>query len=137
MTAATTLKPTAGTIWRNGSIAAVVSAVINVALFLVGSAIGGMPPEVLTPMGVPIQLSAVLLLSVVPVLLGTLLYWILNRFVSNPNLWFGIAVIIAFLVMLPGPLGLAGAPILQVVLLEVMHVVSAAAAYFFLVRSKA
>jgi hypothetical protein len=132
---ASSVKPSTGAIWRNGLIATVVSAVGNAILFLVGAALGGFPSDVLTPMGQPITIAPVLLLSIVPVLLGTLAYWLLNRLPINANLWFTVVVAVAFLAMFPGPLGIVGAPMLMKVLLEVMHVVTAGAAVYFLTRS--
>lgn len=128
-------KPALSAIWRNGVIAAIVAAVINAILFILGSAAGGFPASVLTPMGVPIMLTAVLLMSIVPILIGTLGYTILSRITTNPGRWFTILTVIILIVMFVTPLQLAAAPILMVVLLEVMHLVVGGAAIYFLTRS--
>lgn len=133
--AAPAAKPSAATIWRNGVIAAAVSAVVNAIFYLVGAALGGFPSIVLTPMGTSITLVPVLIMSIVPVLLGTLAYQILTRLNVNANLWFVVITAAVFIAMFPGPLGISGAPTLMVVLLEVMHVVTAGAAVYFLTRS--
>jgi hypothetical protein len=133
--AASVTKPSAATIWRNGLIAAAVSALVNAILYLVGAPLGGFPSTVLTPLGAPITLGPVLIMSIVPVLLGTLAYQILTWLNSNANLWFMIITGVVFIVMFPGPLGIPDAPTLMVVLLEVMHVVTAGAAVYFLTRS--
>lgn len=128
-------KSSIATIWRNGVTAALVATVINVILYYIGAAFGAFPPEVLTPMGQPITVVAVIGMSAATILLGTLAYTILNRFIADPNRWFLIATAIVFIIMIPGPLGIANAPILMIVLLEVMHVVAAGAALYFLTRS--
>jgi hypothetical protein len=133
--AASPVKSSVGAIWRNGLIAAVVSAVVNAVLYFVGGALGGFPADVITPMGQPITIVAVLLMSIVPVLLGTLGYTILTRLPINANLWFTIIVAVVFLAMFMGPLQLPGAPVLMKLLLEVMHVVTAGATVYFLTRS--
>jgi len=128
-------KPALGAIWRNGLIAAVVATVINAILFVVGAAMGGFPSDVLTPMGVPITLPTVLLMSVVPILIGALGYTILSRITANPARWFTILTIIILILMFVTPLQLAAAPTLMVVLLEIMHLVVGGAAIYFLTRS--
>jgi hypothetical protein len=133
--AAPTTKPSTATIWRNGLTAAAVSAVVNAIIYLVGAALGGFPSTVLTPMGAPITLAPVLVMSIVPVLLGTLAYQTLTWLNVNANLWFVVITAVVFIVMFAGPLGIPGAPTLMIVLLEVMHVVTAGAAVYFLTRS--
>ncbi|HMN30180.1 MAG TPA: DUF6069 family protein [Caldilineaceae bacterium] len=136
-TVATSTRPTTSAIWRNGLLATAVSAVVNAVLYLVGSALGGFPSDVITPLGYPVTLVPVLVMSIVPVLLGTLAYWLLTRFTDRANRWFIILVAVVFVAMFFGPPDLrsAGAPMLMVVLLEVMHVVTAGAAIYFLTRS--
>lgn len=133
--AAPTTKPSVATIWRNGAMATAVSAVGNAILYFVGAALGGFPTDVLTPLGYPITLAPVLIMSIVPVLLGTIAYTILTRLPVNPNLWFTIITGVIFIAMFFNPFTLAGAPALMIVLLEVMHVVTAGAAIYFLTRS--
>lgn len=129
-------KPTLGAIWRNGLTAAVVAAVVNAVLFFVGAAMGAFPDTVLTPMGTPITIVPVVLMSVLSILAGTLVYTILNRFTSNPNRWFIILAVIVLVLMTPGPFALPGAPPLMIVFLEIMHLVAAGSAIYFLTRSK-
>jgi hypothetical protein len=135
--AATPTKPSIGTIWRNGVIATVVAAVINAVLYFIGSALGGFPTSVITPMGLPITVAPVITMSVATILIGTLVYTVLSRITANPNRWFTIVTAIVFLVMIYSPIPLlsVGAPMLMIVLLEVMHVVAAASAVYFLTRS--
>lgn len=134
-TAAEHPKPSLATIWRNGVTAAVVATVINVILYTIGAALGGFPQDVITPMGQPITVIIVIASSAVAILLGTLVYTILSRYTANPNRWFLIITAIVFIVMLPNPLMIANAPVLMIVLLELMHIVTAGAALYFLTRA--
>lgn len=135
--AITQSKPTLGSIWRNGLIAAVVSALLNALLYFVGAAVGAFPADVITPAGQPITVVPVILISVIAAIAGTVGYTVLSRLVANPNRWFTIITIVIFILMFFPPIQLqsAGAPLLMIVLLEVMHVVSAGAAIYFLIRS--
>ncbi len=132
-------KPPIARIWFGGILAAVVSALVNVILFFVGSAIDAFPSDVLIPgMGgtaAPMTLMPVAIMSVLPILVATLVYTVLSRVTHNPNRWFTILAAIVFVVMLVTPFTIPGAPTLMIVFLEVMHVVAAVAAVYFLNRS--
>ncbi|MCX7707585.1 MAG: DUF6069 family protein, partial [Anaerolineae bacterium] len=73
-------------------------------------------------------------LSIVGVIGGSIVYTILTRrFDSDKaNRWFRIIAIIVLILMIPTPFGIAGAPVSQIVLLEVMHLVAGLAAIYFL-----
>lgn len=128
-------KPTIGHIWRNGIIAAVLVVVVNVVLFFIGSALGAFPEDVLTPMGVPIDVISVITVSTVGVLGGTLVYTVLTRFLETgrANMIFTIIAILVILFMAVSPFTL-GAAALQIIFLEIMHLVTGLSAIFFLTR---
>ena len=132
--AITPTKPTLGSIWRNGIIAAVLAAVVNAILFFVGSALSAFPSNVITPMGTPLTIVQVVLMSVVGVLAGTLVYTILSRLTAASNRWFTIVAVIVLILMAFSPFSLAGAPTLMIVFLEIMHLVAGGAAIYFLTR---
>jgi uncharacterized membrane protein len=128
-------KAALGTIWRKGTTAAVIAAIVNGVLFFVGSAAGAFPATVITPMGTPITLAAVLISSVVGILVGTLGYTILNWLTANPNRWFTILAVIVLILFAYNPFTLAGAPMLMIVFLEIMHLVAGGAILYFLTRA--
>ncbi len=131
----TLAKPSISNIWRNGLIAAVVAAVGNAILYLIGSATGNMP-AIMTPMGQPLTLQPVLLMSIVPLLLATLAYTVLTRIIpARANLILIIAAVLVFIGFLFGPLQLPGAPTGMIILLELMHVVATGSILYFLIRS--
>ena len=123
------------TTWRQGLTAAGIAAVINTILYVTGSALGGFPADVMTPMGTPITLASVILASTAPLLVGTLVYTLFYRWTRNPNRWFTIIAILVLLAFVPGPLALANAPMLMIVLLEVMHLVAGGALLYLLTRT--
>jgi hypothetical protein len=135
-TAAISSKPSLGTIWRKGLIAIVVATAINAVLYFVGAALGWMPDTVLSPAGLPITIVPVVVSTVVALVVATIVYSILNRFTDNPNRWFTIIAVVLLVVSFASPLTLPGAPAMMIVLLELMHVVAAAAAVYFLRQSQ-
>jgi hypothetical protein len=129
-------KPTLGTIWRNGLIAIVVAVVGNAVLYFIGAALGWIPNTVLTEMGQPITIVLVVASTIVALVVATIVYSILNRFTSNPNRWFMIIAVIVLVVSAMRPLSLPGAPVMMIVVLEVMHLVAGIAAIYFLPQSQ-
>jgi hypothetical protein len=123
-----------GDIVKAGLIAAVSAAVVNALVFLLGRALGSFPDTALTPAGRPIDAPGAALLSVVGVIAGSVLYTVLTRRfeTDKANRWFRIIAVIVLVAMIPTPLGIAGAPVSQIVLLEVMHLVAGLASIYFL-----
>jgi hypothetical protein len=131
-------KPSLGAIWKAGFLGAVIAAAINVILYLIGRALGAMPSDVVTPTGRPVEIVGVVLLSAFGVLAGTLVYTVLTRFLSvaRANRWFVIIAIVVLVIMAASPFSLPGAPTIQIVLLEIMHLVAGLSAVYFLTRWK-
>lgn len=130
-------KPSIVRIWTNGILAAIVAVLLNVILFFVGSALEAFPEDVLTPMGVPVDVVAVILNTTLGVLGGTLVYTILARFLQTgrANLIFIVIAILVLVAMGAAPFQIEDAATLQIVFLEVMHLVAGLSAVFFLSRS--
>jgi hypothetical protein len=105
----------------------VVAVVVNIVVYFIASALGAMSQDVITPMGQPINLQAVLTMSVMSGLGATVVYAILTRLTSNPARWFYVAAAIVFLFMFFSPFSLPGVTTAQIVALEVMHLTTAVA----------
>jgi predicted Na+-dependent transporter len=135
--AASPVKPAAGTIWRNGALAAVVAAVVNAILYFVGAGLNAFPQDVMTPAGEPITLVPVLLFTIVPIVLGTLAYTILSRFTNRAYQWLVVISLIIFVAMIYTPFSLrsAGATPLMIAFLEILHIPPVAALLYFLRRA--
>lgn len=131
-----TARPSSANIWKAGVLGAVAAAVVNAVLYFLGRGIGSFPDTALNPMGRPVDLLAVTLLSVLGVLAGTAVYWFLaNRMErARANRLFTIMAIVVLVAMIPSPFFVQGAPVSQVVIMEIMHVVAGVAAIYFLTR---
>jgi hypothetical protein len=127
-----------GDIWKAGIVAAVVAAVVNVGLYLIGRAVGSFPDTALTPMGRPVDAFGAAFVSILGVLAGTAVYTVLARLLDTPraNRWFVILAVVVLVLMAATPLGVSNAPVSQIVIMELMHLVAGSAAIYFLTRWK-
>lgn len=131
-----TTKPAISTIWRNGIIAAVVAAALNAILYQVGAATGNMPADFITPAGYPITIVPMVIMSIVPLLVGTLAYTILTRFVKNPlanRIFVGVSIVLLILFAFT-PLQLVNPPLGMIIILEIAHVIAGGALIYALLR---
>ncbi|MEM8531934.1 MAG: DUF6069 family protein [Chloroflexota bacterium] len=120
-------------IWKAGAVAAVVSAVANAILFVIGAALGGFPESVIIPnAGGPMTIMPVIVASIIGVLGATLVYLGLNQFTKNPNFLFRIVAIVVLVLSFASPFSIPGAPFAMILILELMHVVPAVAAIYWL-----
>lgn len=136
-TATLNTKPSIGGILKNGAIAGGAAVVINAVLYFVSAALGWFPADVLSPMGVPITVGPVVGMTVFGAVAGTIGYLVLSRFLAKAqaNRWFTILAIVVLVLMVATPFGLAGAPVMQIVMLEIMHLVIGGALIYFLPKS--
>ncbi|MCU0500681.1 MAG: DUF6069 family protein [Anaerolineae bacterium] len=132
------VRPAIGSIWKAGIVAAVVAAAANTVLYFLGRALGAFPDTALTPMGRPVDAVATIMVSVLGVLAATVVYTILARLldVARAKRWFLIIAIVVLVLMAPSPFGIPGAPLSQVVIMEIMHLVAGISAIYFLTRWK-
>ncbi len=105
-------------------------------LYLLGRALGSFPDTALSPAGRPVDAVAAALISILGVAGGTLVYGIMSRRLdtAKANRWFLIVAIIVLVLMIPTPFGVAGAPVSQIVIMEIMHLVAGLSAIYFLTR---
>ena len=121
---------------KNGAIAGVSAAGINALMFYVGSAVGCFPPTAVVQGQGPIGIANVLLMSVLPCIIGAVIFALLCRFTSNAVRIFQIVTGVVFALFLTGPItGITGVATREIVLLEVMHLVVAGACVYFLTIS--
>jgi hypothetical protein len=132
-------KPSIGSIVKNGAIAGVGSVVVNAILYFIGAAMGGFPETVIAPTGVPITVGPVILLTIAGAVAGTIGYIALSRFLSKAQAdrWFVIlaSIVLVLMAITPIQLASAGAGALQIILMEIMHVVIGVALMYYLPRS--
>ncbi len=130
-------KPSVGGIFKNGAIAAAIAVVVNAVLYWIGGALNAWPPEALTGMGVPVALPAVIGMSVIASVAAIIVYLVMTRILSREraNRWFIILSVLVLVGMFFTPFTITNAPTIQIVLLEIMHVVVGGALIYFLPRS--
>jgi hypothetical protein len=107
-----------------GLLAAVLSGVVNAVLYWLANAFGIWSTQVVTPMGQPILLSSVALLSFAPPLVAAVLAWALMRWVPRGRSVFVLVSLAVLALFVLPPLQL-GAPAAMVAFLELMHLVVA------------
>ncbi|RLT43573.1 MAG: hypothetical protein DWI57_04190 [Chloroflexi bacterium] len=130
-------KPAIPSIVRQGAIAAGIAIVVNALLYFIGAALGAFPADALTPMGVPVDVTAILGISVVATVAAIIGYFVLTRLLSvaRAQQIFTIVAVLVLLGMATTPFGITNAPMMQIVLLEVMHLVMGGALIYFLVKA--
>jgi hypothetical protein len=114
-------------LWQAGLLAAVIAAVLNVAVYLAARALGIsflVEPPNQDP--TEVQVAGVIILTVVPLLIATLLYGALRRLTRQAFRVFLILAVVVFLLLLFPPFASAR-DFSTAVALILMHVIAAAA----------
>ena len=111
---------------KAGAWAVVISMAVNGALYLLGDAMGAFPPTAVAPArGAPVTLGPVLALSAAGSAVGVAVYAVLRQFTNKAWMVFiGIAVAVVLFMAVP-PFQIQGVPTAQIVILEIMHLVTA------------
>ena len=132
MTQATTANMNSTKVMINALIAGVIAAVINAILFLVFSS--SFEGVIATQMGQEFNIIPVIAVSIIGALGGGVALLGLDRFTGNPVRNWGILAIVVLLFFAPQPFfGLSGANTTAILILEIMHIVVAGLAYYFLI----
>ncbi|MEZ4636922.1 MAG: DUF6069 family protein [Caldilineaceae bacterium] len=120
--AVTPPKPTLASIARAAGIGIGVAILLNVILYFVATGAGWLPAP--TSMGTVITIVPVLMFSIVPSILGAVVYFAITRYISpmaRANHIFAIVASIVLVVMAASPLGLAAPTVGTAMTLEIMH----------------
>lgn len=115
--------------WRKllwvGALVIVLSAVANVVVYFIASALNIITPAIIVPaVNQPIGVGAVIGSTVAQVFAGVLVFALLARFTKRPISLFRIVAIIALVLSFALPLTIAGVPTSFKLALEAMHVVA-------------
>jgi len=126
------------TIWTNVGIAAAISVVLNVAIFLIGRAIDLIPEsvEIQSPAHEgAMTISPVIVMSIVPVIVATLLYAALRKMTSRPARLFRVigGVLLGLSLLLP--FGIPDVPAKMALTLDLMHMVTGLAILVLIPRA--
>lgn len=126
-------KLTFGQAFMAGLTAAVIAAVINVILFYVFHAAGIFVDTIFLQPGMPLTIVPILISSILPTLVATVVFYLLERFTSNGFKIFRIIAIVLLLVSFLNPfMGIPGVTVGYAVALNVMHIVVVALLLYFL-----
>ncbi len=100
---------------------------VNAVVYLLASALGAMPLDVVVQGHGPVTLGAVVSISFVPRLLGALLFAVMGRFTGRPirTLWVVAAVVLVL--SFATPFTLPDTPVAMILALLLMYVIAAVA----------
>lgn len=108
-----------------GLLAALVAAIANAVVYLVASAAGAMPQDLVVNGQGPIMLPMVAAMSTLGAVAGACVYALTGRFARRPVRSFRIMAAVALVLSFVGPSTIPGAPMAMVATLLLMHVVTA------------
>lgn len=109
-----------------GLLAAVATAVVNMAVYFVAAAGGAIPQDVVVSGQGPITLPMAAAASVFGAVAGTIVYAVVGRLARRPVRAFRIVAAAALMLSFAGPFTIPDAPATMVAALLLMHVVAAA-----------
>jgi hypothetical protein len=125
-----------GSLARSGVVAGVLSAVVNAAVFAVAVAAGIFPSLTFQPdAGAQMSVEPVVLVSVVGVLAAVGVFALLRRAVAKPVPVFLRIAAVVLLLSFVAPFAIPGTAVAQAIVLNVQHVVVAAAAVWAVLGS--
>lgn len=117
--------------------AAVVAAAINAIIFLILHGIGVFTDDIMIQPQTPLSIAPVLISSIMPLIIGGILFYILERYTKNGYKIFSIISIVFLLLSFINPFALIpGVTIAYGIGLNLMHVVAAASILYFIKRAK-
>jgi hypothetical protein len=120
-----------------GLTAAGFSAVINALLFFIFHAAGLITDDIFVQPNQPMTVGPVILVSIVPALIASLVFFLFEQYTQNGFRIFSIVTIILMLLSLAGPFtGIPNATIKYALSLSVMHFVVPLSLLYFISRSK-
>lgn len=125
-------------VWQrlvNATLLAVLSAAVaNALIYGIASAIGAMPQTIEVRPGQPITLLAAVGTTISAVVSASVMLALLIRFTSRPYTIFLAVAAIVLVLSFATPFTLPKAPLLMVIVLEVMHVITAVITVYVLTK---
>lgn len=121
-----------------GLTAAAVAAVVNAILFFIFHAAGIIVDTVFIQPNQPMTVVPIIISSIVPTLLGSLVFFLFEKYSSNGYKNFRILAFVLMIVTFANPfMGIPNISVAYGIVLNVMHVLVVAALLYFLAKSKA
>lgn len=131
-----TSRPSIGSIVKAAGMAIAVAVILNAILYFLSDALGWLP--LATTFAQEITLVPILIFSIMPIIIGTVIYFILTRFMthSRANQIFVILSSIVLIIMAITPLtNLANPTFAGVMMLQIMHLVVGLPTMYFLTKN--
>lgn len=117
--------PTIGRLAQYGLISTLIATLINAILYFIGTQFT-FPDDALTPLGVPVTIMPVVLITLLSGIVATIGYIVLTRFVpvATARRLFWILVAVVLIVMFFPPFNITNVPFAEVMILQTMHLVA-------------
>ena len=120
-----------------GFLAGIAAAITNGILFIVFRLAGVISDSIFPQPGQPLTLAAVIMASIVPLIIGSVVFYLFERFLRSGFKIFAVIALILMMLSLPSPfIMIPGATFGYSLVLCVMHVVAALSLLYFVRRSK-
>lgn len=119
-----------------GVLTASVSTLINVIIYSVAHASGILRDDVFVKPGTPLTIAPVILFSILPPIIGAIIFFLFEKYTKNGFRNFTIFGTIIFILMLIPPFQIKDVPFNYALTLEIMHLVVFALLLYFIRRSK-
>ncbi|ADI14773.1 DUF6069 family protein [Truepera radiovictrix] len=131
-----TARPKRRRLLRDTLVAAPLGAAANALLFYASAAFGAFPQSVLVPRAnAPFSVVPVIVFTLIGVLGAALMFCLVLWATPRPKRVFWTVAALVFTLMFFTPFSIPGAPVGMIVVLELMHVVAAAAALWPVARA--
>lgn len=118
---------------KAGFMAAIVAAIINVILFFLFHALGIITDDIFVQPNQPLTFVPVIISSVIPTLIASLVFFLIEKFSNNGYKIFRLVAIILLFVSFVNPfMGIEGITIGYGIVLNVMHVVVVGSLLYFI-----
>jgi hypothetical protein len=119
-----------------GLFAGITAAIINVLLFLLFRAAGVLTDTIEIQPGQPLSAAPVLISSIMPSIIGSIVFFIIEKFSNNGHKIFSILTLVLVLLSFMNPfLMIPNVPVLYGIILNVMHVVVGVSLLYFIKKA--
>ncbi|UPT67448.1 MAG: DUF6069 family protein [Sphingobacteriales bacterium JAD_PAG50586_3] len=120
-----------------GLLAAGTAAIVNAILFFIFHAAGIITDDIMVQPNMPMTVVPVIISSILPTLIATVVFFLLEKYTANGFKIFTIISVILMVLSFANPfVGIPGIGVAYGIVLNVMHVVVVAALLFFINRAK-
>lgn len=123
----TTSKPTFLAVLKAGAIAGGIAAAINAVLFFISRAAGIITDDIFVQPDTPLTVVPVLAASIMPLLLGSGVFFLIAKYTENGYRNFSILAGVLLVLSFGGPFSIPEVTVPYAIVLNVMHIVALAA----------